>query len=311
MLEITHTVAEGSLLAGTSRGDGSAEVVKPLGWRWGRSIGCWYLPHSRDRRADAGRLETCRTALVGVGFDVEVRMDDTMPGTAELERGKIERQQRRVDALAARSATAERAAQAADAAADAAFDRLPPAGEPIKIGHHSEGRHRRAIERAGKAMDKAVTAGQVAAEAARRHQTASHTTGARYAPQTVANRIAKLEAEIRATQRAIDGHTRGRGDYAIQIAPATGAYLERLQHQLAEQTDALQYWQKVRAEQVETGTATNYSRATIAAGDQVRICGQWRRVVRANPTTVSVETDYTWTDRAPYSAIQDHRPPAE
>lgn len=308
MLEITHTVAEGSLLEGTSRGDGSAEVVKPLGWRWGRSIGCWYLPRSRDRRADAGRVEACRSALVDAGFEVEVRVDDTMPGTAELEQGKIERQQRRVDALAARSATAERAAQAADAAARAAFDRLPPVGEPIKIGHHSEGRHRRAVERAQKTMDKAVTAGQEAAEAARRHETASHTTGARYAPQTVANRIAKLEAEIRATQRAIEGHTRGRGDYAIEIAPATGAYLERLQRELAEQTDALQYWQQVRAEQVEAGTATNYSRATIAAGDQVRICGQWRRVVRANPTTVSVETGYSWTDRAPYSAIQDHRP---
>ena len=47
-LTIEHTEAEGTLLHGTSRGDGSAEVVKRLGWRWGRSIGMWFVPRSRD-----------------------------------------------------------------------------------------------------------------------------------------------------------------------------------------------------------------------------------------------------------------------
>ena len=33
---------------------------------------------------------------------------------------------------------------------------VPPMGEPIKIGHHSEGRHRRAIQRVDQALDKVV-----------------------------------------------------------------------------------------------------------------------------------------------------------
>ena len=45
-LTIEHTEAEGTLLLGTSRGDGSAEVVKALGWRWGRSIGLWFVPRA-------------------------------------------------------------------------------------------------------------------------------------------------------------------------------------------------------------------------------------------------------------------------
>lgn len=48
-LIITHTEAEGTRLAGTSRGDGSAEIAKALGWRWGRSLGAWYVPRSRDQ----------------------------------------------------------------------------------------------------------------------------------------------------------------------------------------------------------------------------------------------------------------------
>lgn len=58
-----------------------------------------------ERHADVGRLEACQAALVGAGFEVVVRVDDIMPGTAELGQGKIERQRHRVDALAARSAT--------------------------------------------------------------------------------------------------------------------------------------------------------------------------------------------------------------
>jgi hypothetical protein len=33
MLTITHTHAEGTLIDGTSRGDGTAEVLKANGWR--------------------------------------------------------------------------------------------------------------------------------------------------------------------------------------------------------------------------------------------------------------------------------------
>ena len=47
-LRIEHTEKEGTLLHGTSRGDGAGQVVKALGWRWGRSIDAWYLPRSRD-----------------------------------------------------------------------------------------------------------------------------------------------------------------------------------------------------------------------------------------------------------------------
>lgn len=52
----------------------------------------------------------------------------------------------------------------------------------------------------------------------------------------------------------------------------------------------------------------------VAPDDLVRIRGDWRRVVRANAKSVSVETGYDWTDRTPWHEVRDHRratPPAD
>ncbi|GAA5033250.1 hypothetical protein [Actinopolymorpha pittospori] len=63
----------------------------------------------------------------------------------------------------------------------------------------------------------------------------------------------------------------------------------------------------VRAEQIGDGVATNYGRESVTSGDLVKIRGHWRKVVRANVKTVSVETDYSWTEKAPRHEVQDHR----
>ena len=67
MIEITHNRAEGSLVAGTTRGDGTAQILTPLGWRWSRTITSWYLPRSRDRRAARATLEATRQQLEVAG----------------------------------------------------------------------------------------------------------------------------------------------------------------------------------------------------------------------------------------------------
>lgn len=64
----------------------------------------------------------------------------------------------------ARRARLEAAADRADARADVAYKRADmseaatgiPFGQPILVGHHSESRHRRAIDRAAKAMDTSI-----------------------------------------------------------------------------------------------------------------------------------------------------------
>ncbi|MFT2707525.1 DUF3560 domain-containing protein [Clavibacter zhangzhiyongii] len=54
----------------------------------------------------------------------------------------------RVDALDAKAKRKAGAEVADDERAAAARRRLPEGGEPIKVGHHPEGRHRNAIAKA-------------------------------------------------------------------------------------------------------------------------------------------------------------------
>jgi len=97
----------------------------------------------------------------------------------------------------------DNAARRANEASQASHDAVKgiPFGQPILIGHHSEKRHRRDIERAQAAADRAVQEYDKRdywtwrAEGVQRH--AAHML----APGTVVRRIKTLEAELRKHQR--------------------------------------------------------------------------------------------------------------
>jgi hypothetical protein len=315
-LTITHSHAEGTLIAGTAKGDGSAAALKANRWRWGRSIGAWYVPHSRDRDAHTWQINATARELREAGFEVDVEIDNTPRPAEVVETERVERAAGRAAALDTKATRRQDAADRADAASDAADRALPYGGEPIKVGHHSEARHRRAIDTAHRRMGQAVAAQREADETARRAEVAATATDRRYSPQQVANRIAKLEAEIRGTKRHLDGYTRERGTpYAEQVPAATGSARDHHRQRLAAQQDHLAYWQRVRAEQVASGEVREYAREQISSGDTIRSGGSWYLVARANPKTVSVYLDaergVVSSYRVPYAQIRDHRPAAQ
>ncbi|WP_035880349.1 DUF3560 domain-containing protein [Cryobacterium sp. MLB-32] len=309
-LTITHTHAEGTLIDGTSKGDGTAPVLKANGWRWGRSISAWFIPQSRDRLPKLGTIERTTSALQAAGFTVSTSIDSSHRPTVEVEAGKMQRQADRVDALEDKADRKSAVETAAWDREHAALRRLPDGGEPIKIGHHSETRHRNAIAKADRATRTALDATADAQQAQARADAATHTTDARYSPVTVFNRIETLGAELRKLERRIiapcSDDVRG---YVDATDAQQQARAEHLAPHLAEKRDQIAHWEAVRAAQIEGGTATGYDRTTVRKGDRVKIRGQWRDVVRANPKTVSVTTGYTWTDTAPYAEIQQHQRP--
>lgn len=282
-LTITHTAAEGTLIDGTARGDGTAPVLKAEGWRWGRSIGLWYVPRSRDKAPMMGMIDRTAAALREAGCEVELAIDDAARTTAEVEADKVARQAARAEALDAKAARAQKKGQQAWAADRRAVEALPPMGEPIKVGHHSEGRHRRAIERANRAMHAACEAEKAKQTAERAAAAAASVTGARYGVVTVGNRIERLEAELRSAQRS------------------------SLAQEIARLTDELTYWRDVRKEQIDSGLAIEHGPDTIKVGDWVEVSGRWCRVVRVNQKSVSVETGYSWTSRVEFHKITNHR----
>ena len=67
-----------------------------------------------------------------------------------------ERRENRAERRREWAESRKRKREAAVRAANAARDALPPMGEPIKVGHHSERHHRKAIERAHTTMERVV-----------------------------------------------------------------------------------------------------------------------------------------------------------
>lgn len=311
MLTITHTHAEGTMIEGTARGDGSADVLKRAGWRWSRNLGAWYVRRSRDHAPQTAMIERVAEQLRQAGHEVTVQICDDRRTFVEVEADRIARESARAEALAAKAERHQQRADAADARADDAHHRLPPFGEPIKVGHHSEGRHRRDLDRADRTMRQAAEAHDDAKESARRARVAASSTGARYNPVTVGNKIAKIEAECRSLRRHLEGYTTRGGLYAETFPPATGARRERIETDLAAAEDQLAYWRGVRAQQAKDGQIVAHDNTTISTGDAVKVRGDWRRVVRVNAKSVSVETGYSWTDRVSYHEVQDHRPAAQ
>lgn len=115
----------------------------------------------------------------------------------------------RLTRFAGRAAAAEGRAGERRQAASAG---LPPMGEPIKVGHHSEGRHRRAIERSEQNMRKAVEEGRKAEYWQRRAAGVERRARQKSDPRVVRGRIEKLEATLRRMQRSLA---------ALEAAPPT------------------------------------------------------------------------------------------
>lgn len=314
-IQIIHSADEGTLVHGTARGDGTNTILKAAGFRWFPTLGVWGIAGSRDRQPNRYKISRASEALRAAGHPVTVDIDDTHRPTGDVEAERAERQTQRADALADK---ADRKAAAAHAARDAerrAVDALPPGGEPIKIGHHSERRHRNAIARAHEATRRAIDATDLAEHANSRAEAAAATTARRYNPVTVKNRIDKLEADQRRDQRLLDGHRRvvarsSTHDYVDEFGPATGNYRQQVIARMAQRGDEISHWKSTYAQLQASGAAGTHSRDTIAVGDLVQRRGYWYPVVRVNAKTVSVRMHPggSWTNTIGYHEISGHRP---
>lgn len=291
-IAITHNAAEGTLVYGTARGDGSKDVLGPAGFRWYRSMNAWGIVGSRDRRPDTAKIELAAHQLRAAGFSVVVDIDTTARPAAAVEADRAVRSHARAEALRAAASRSDQKAQGAWDAAERAARAVPPGGEPIKIGHHSEGRHRKAIATAQKTMARAVAAAGEA-EAKRRKAEASAAADIhRRNPVTVRNRIERLLAEQRRDERLRDGYRRtvSKATGAVQqTPPATGEHRDRLLAQIAERQDQIDYWTKVHEAQQAQGIAPSFSPDEIAQGDAVCYRNRWYEVTRVNIKSVTVK----------------------
>lgn len=305
-LTITHDHIEGTLIEGTSKGDGSADALKVNRWRWSRNLGAWYIPGSRDHDARSWQIETTAKHLREAGFEVEVEVDNSARPTAEVEADKTARAAARAAALDAKSERLQATADSHHATVDQISSGIP-FGQPILVGHHSERRARRDAEKIHSNMRKAIDAGNAAREAKGRANSARANTRPEH-PSTTANRIDKLRAELRKLERQQrPGHTIASGRTVIaEVSHEDIVDTPRMEN-LREQ---ISHWEDVRAQQIADGKVLDTSAAKAGDFAQLR-GGTWWRIKRANAKTLSLESGYCST-RTPRHQVTALRPgPAE
>lgn len=293
VITISHTHADGTTLDGSRKGDGVLEIVRAHGFQWRRAPGI-HIPHSRDKDAQRWKIDAAAEALRAAGHDVTVEIDDTWRATAEREADRAERADGRADRYAERASKAAAVEQAHRDAEDAIGDHMP-FGEPIKIGHHSERKHRRAFEKMDAHRGKAIDAADKARELARRAGAVGANLEHRADPRVTMRRIEKLEADRRTWERRSG---------------------ERAARELARLSEEIAHWRAEMDAHADAGTFVPWGPEHFQKGDLVNVRGRWCTVRRVNRKSVSVPwivggmvtgEESTHSDTVPWDEVAGRR----
>lgn len=129
------------------------DAFKGLGWKWSRSLGAWVIP--RTWRHETVDYKVAQTVSVLADVATEVVGADDRDDDATREERRAERDRQLVDANRARADASRDRSDAAYGQSRQLADMIPM-GQPVLVGHHSEGRHRRDLARIDRAMRRSV-----------------------------------------------------------------------------------------------------------------------------------------------------------
>ncbi|MFJ6561937.1 ParB/RepB/Spo0J family partition protein [Streptomyces sp. NPDC091412] len=274
-ITITHTRAEGTILTGSSKGDGIFEIVREYGFWFSRSIEGLFIKRSRDKAADTWRINRAAEALRAAGHTVTVEINERVRRSfSEAEADREERAEGRAECYGDR---AGRAAASSDARRGVAenISRRFEFGQPILVGHHSERRARRDQERIHTNMRKSIEDGERSAYWADRARAAANYEAFRKDPYRTLRRLKKLRADLRQQER-----------YVTEAAEK-GWDGERHEVNVLDLREEIQHWEAI-VEKAKADGVKIWGPDDFAPGDYVRYLGSWYQVKRVNPTTLSV-----------------------
>lgn len=303
-------------VTGTVKGDAVHKALVPRPWVWSRTAGGYVLP--RSLRPDTRSLRVREfVAAAGTAGVVVDRVED---GVVQSETERREARADRLDVRADRhEAAAERAASVSESAyvARKAMSDHIPMGQPILVGHHSERRHRRDLERMDRLDQKSLEASR---EATRRTELAEGIRAGQErgdALVTVLNRIKRQEAELRKVERGLLEHGIAvkKADHpeALDRLGIRAYSVERLVEREAEQVrlvQALEIDRGIVAAREAAGVKV-WSKSDFVKGDLAQVGSRWVEIVRVNGKSLSVKTPYDWTDTIPYANVSGRKAAGE
>lgn len=281
-IEITHTRADGTLLDGSRKGDGVFEILRPYGFKWFRSLGLLGMPRSRDKQAWKSRINAAAEALREAGHEVTVTIDeDVRRSFADAEQDRYDRAEDRADRYEERASKTQQAADAAWETTRKMGEVMQ--GEPVKLGHHSEKRHRRDLERVHTLAHRAIDDGKKAQHLADRAEASARYEAHRKNPGRTLRRLDKLRADLRRIEKWQRGESAGGFKESIGN-PETVAELARRHDEVTEQ---IQHWEGVIADAESRGFKV-WGRDDFTKGDFAKYSGRWFQVLRVNAKSVSI-----------------------
>jgi hypothetical protein len=294
-LTLSHTAAEGTLLDGTSKGDGSAEILhaSAQNWRWSRNLGCWFVRYSREKPPRLAAIDKDAEALRAAGFEVEVEIDGQPRRYEEAEADRAQHFGERAEHLHGKAERRAAASEAAYRGAKQIMDGIP-SGQPILVGHHSERRHRRDLDKIDRGFRKSFELSKEAEDAQRRAELAENHMRYREDPYAMARRLKDRTAKRAKAQRSLDGHSRnflnGRGEvmYVEEHKPATGTWREQLLLEVAHLDEEIRGLTDALEVAKQEGRYLAVTKDDVKKGQLVKIDGRWYLVDKVNRTTVSV-----------------------
>ncbi|QKW06961.1 DUF3560 domain-containing protein [Streptomyces sp. NA04227] len=274
-ITITHSRLEGTLITDSVRGDGVWEVVKNHGFRPFPSIGALGIPRSRDNEADTWRIKNATRALEAAGHTVNVEIDEGTRRTfAEAEADRVERAEGRTERYEGYADNAASSSNARRARADDISRRFE-FGQPILVGHHSEGKARRDAARIDTNMRKSFEDADRASHWQHRADAAAAYEQHRNDPYRTLRRLENLRAGLRVIERRNGGAADDE-----QPTDRDGRIMRDLREEIT-------HWEEVVAKAEANGVKI-WRPDDFAPGDFVRTTSSWYQVARVNPKSLSI-----------------------
>ncbi|NUH42922.1 DUF3560 domain-containing protein [Streptomyces samsunensis] len=303
---IRHTRADGTSVEGDTRPKAVRDILKRkeygrrggMGFRWSREVGAWVLYHSRDHAADNWTINKLSGYLrAELGLKVCIIKDNAKRRSyAEAQAEQIERAEARAERYAEYAGNASARSEGAWKASHAIADHMT--GEPIKVGHHSERAHRRAIERMDNHMHRSIEEEKKAAYWALRTRAAESFEAFKRDPRRTLRRIEKFEKEQRDNERWQAGQS---------ACGYTRSNMEELKIEAEEIAEKLAFEREVIAEAERRGFKI-WGPDDFARGDFVNTGGTWREVCRVNKKTLTVPHIHGGTRKAVHRKPEGYKP---
>lgn len=248
------------------------EIINKLkgnGFRWSRRQGIWYA-----------KEQPWRVTLLNEIAEYGGEVGEKLSFAEKMDR-KVERAEYRAERFGTK---AEKAEQTAEDLATRARDMasIIPLGQPILVGHYSEGRDRRYRAKIDNTFRKAFETSGKADYYAQRAKAASEFRSRTFNPGTVQRKIKDLEASVRKADRYSDQHI---ARWTLKYNQLSRKSLEWYENEIAPLQEQIDYWKKT----LEDSGVKVWGPDDFESGNVVKTRHGPAKVLKVNKKTLRVE----------------------